>query len=349
MTVSRFLRGDTTIKPENRERIAKAVADLGYRPNLVARSMRIRQRGLLAIVVPATVKGYSPARILSAATVAAHEAGFEVETVSVEGGKGPRTRRALELADSRLVEGVLSLASLDEQQLQLSGQTDVPILIEEVYDDELQGIGVLLDAAPIVTMIEHLAELGHRRFFHVGGPVGHPAAQMRKQAYIDTIKRLGLSSAGVAQGDWTGDSGVRAIDDLDDRAGVTAIICTNDELAAGAIKASVARGWRVPEDVSVTGWDNVPVGRYLPPGLTTVQVEHDLLGQRAMRRLISVIRDEAEPPAVDLSELNKVIWRGSVGHAPTTAEPEEPYGMERSMEQDNLASAPIIPPAPRML
>jgi LacI family transcriptional regulator len=89
--------------------------------------MRIRQRGLLAIMVPATVNAaYSPARILASATAAAHEAGFEVETISVEGAIEARTRRALEVADSSLVEGVLSLAPLYPDMLPAGGRGTFP-------------------------------------------------------------------------------------------------------------------------------------------------------------------------------------------------------------------------------
>jgi LacI family transcriptional regulator, repressor for deo operon, udp, cdd, tsx, nupC, and nupG len=311
MTVSRFLRGDQTIRTENRERIAAAIKELGYRPNLVARSMRMRQRGLLAIIVPATVNAYSPARILAAATALAHEAGFEVETVSVEGGSEARTRRALELSDSRLVEGVLSLAPLDNDLLASSGTAEVPVLVDVFYDDDLNGVGPLLDAAPITTMVEHLADMGHERFFHVGGPVTHPASIRRKEAYLQAIERLGLSSCGVWQQDWSGSSGVNAITSLENGCGVTAVICANDELAAGAIKGATDRGWAVPEDVSVTGWDNSPLGEFMPPGLSTVYVDHVMLGRRAMRRVIAAIRGETGPEE-DLSRLNTIIWRGSV-------------------------------------
>jgi DNA-binding LacI/PurR family transcriptional regulator len=312
MTVSRFLRDDPTIREDNRTRIAAAIAELDYRPNMVARSMRTRRRGLLAIIVPATTNAYSPARILSAATQAAHESGFEVETVSVDGGAEARTRRALELADSQLVEGIVSLAPLVDEQLGDARPGDVPVIAVADYDDELRGAGVLLDASPIITIVEHLAELGHRRFFHIGGPDDHPASHQRKLAYLEAVDRFGLTSRGVWQRDWSGDSGSDAVASLDADCGVTAIVCTNDELAAGAMQGAAARGWSVPGDVSITGWDDNPVGRYMPPGLTTVYVDHILLGHRTIHRLISLVRGE-EPIEADLSGLNTVIWRGSVG------------------------------------
>jgi LacI family transcriptional regulator len=324
MTVSRFLRGDETIRQENRDRIAAAILELGYRPNLVARSMRTRRRGLLAVIVPVTVNAYSPARILAAATIAAHEAGFEVETISVEGGTEARTKRALELADSRLVEGVLSLADLDEKMITSAGIDEVPVVVEAVYDDALNGIGPLLDATPIATIIEHLAGLGHKRFFHVGGPVTHPAANRRSEEFQRTVLKLGLASCGVWQRDWSGASGVDAVAALEADCGVTAIICANDELAAGAIKGAVQRGWNVPGNVSVTGWDNSPVGEYMPPGLTTVHVDHVMLGRNAMQRLIAATRED-ELPREDLRQLNTVIWRGSVAKP---ASPDPAYSAE---------------------
>jgi DNA-binding LacI/PurR family transcriptional regulator len=312
MTVSRFLRADPTIRSDNRARIASAIAELQYRPNLIARSMRERQHGLLAVLIPATVNSYSPARIVSAATLLAHEQGYEVEVVSVEGGAAARTRRALELADSRLVEGVVSFASLDEDSFAGARAPDVPVIADVNYDDVLQGIGPLLDATPITTIVERLAELGHRNFFHVGGPRGHPAADERHRAYSETTARLGLADAGVWRQDWYGASGERAATALSANSGVTAIVCANDELAAGVIKGASSRGWSVPADISVTGWDDSPIGAYMPPGLTTVHVDHALLGRRAMGRLIALLRGDA-PAAEDRFPLNSVIWRRSIG------------------------------------
>ncbi|MHC9043293.1 substrate-binding domain-containing protein [Microbacterium saperdae] len=92
---------------------------------------------------------------------------------------------------------------------------------------------------------------------------------------------------------------------------VTAVIAGNDELAAGVIAGAHSRGWKIPDHLSVSGWDNNPVGAFMPPALTTVDVDHASLGRAAMKRLIARLRS-SEPVTEPRKPLNSVIWRASV-------------------------------------
>lgn len=313
-TVSRFLREDPTVQEDNAERIRAAVAELDYRPNVLARSMRQRRSGLLAIVLPATTNTFSPTRMVSPALMTAHQAGYEVEVVHVEGDAAARSSRVLELSDARTVEGILSLAPLtaDLQQRLRSGS---PVVEVPHYDDQLRGAGVLLDTEPIRVIVERLAALGHERMYFVGGPDDHPSARDRRVRFERTVDALGVTSLGWSQGPWRARSGYEAVQALDPRCGVTALVCVNDELAAGAIRAALEHGWRVPEDVSVTGWDNNPLGEFLPPGLTTVHPDHVLLGTSAMNLLLDAVNQRESDP-VDYSALHTIIWRDSVAPSP---------------------------------
>lgn len=314
-TVSRYFRDIDGLKPDTRARIAGAVEALNYRPNLVARSMRTRRTGRLAIVIPAVT--YNPARMLTGASAAAHDAGFVVEVLSVDGGAASRTERMVELADSGQVEGILSLAPIlprDERRL----PEGAAIVISPDFDDEMRGVGELADGSPVAELVEHLAALGHRRFLHIAGSSSFASARGRTQSYLEAIDRLGLASAGVIDGDWSAESGLRAVRGLTEGPHrPTAIIAANDIVAAGAIRAARERGWRVPDDVSVTGWDDNPVGRYLSPALTTVDVDLERLGRHAMLRLIAAVRGHEHPPAE--GGLHRVIWRESTGAAPADA------------------------------
>jgi DNA-binding LacI/PurR family transcriptional regulator len=309
-TVSRYFRFNGGLKPETLERIDRAVSELNYRPNLVARSMRTRRTGRLAVLLPAMA--YSPARMLAGASEAAHQAGFVLEVVSIDGGAEARTVRMLELADSGQVEGILSLAPLllaDHQQL----PEDAAIVVSADFDDEMRGIGDLANGSAVAQLMERLVELGHERFFHVSGSMQFASARGRKQVYLETIERLGLRSVGVYDGDWSGESGVEAVRSLLDSDLPTAIIAANDLVATGVMSELQRRGLRVPQDVSVTGWDNNPICQFLNPSLTTVDVDLERLGNNAMMRLISVVR--GEKLAVSEAPLNQVVWRNSIGPA----------------------------------
>ena len=307
-TVSRYLRFQGGLKPATVERVDAAIRELKYRPNLVARSMRTRRSGRVAILIPTVA--FNPARMLAGATAAAHAAGYAVDVLSMEGGAEARTERILELADSGQVEGILSLAPITPSSDELLAR-DAAIVGSSDFDDEMRGIGELADGSPVRELIARLADLGHRRFLHVAGSQEFASARGRRQSYLDSIDELGLESVGVVDGDWTAESGIRAVQGLDEHARPTAIIAANDLVASGVIRGARDRGWRVPEDLSVTGWDNVPVGQYLSPSLTTVDIDLERLGSNAMKRLIASVRREPDP-APDAS-ISRIIWRESVG------------------------------------
>ncbi|MBR8640594.1 LacI family DNA-binding transcriptional regulator [Streptomyces tuirus] len=305
-TVSRYLRSRQGLKPATLERIDAAVEQLGYRPNLTARSMRTRRTGRLAIVIPVTT--FNHVRLLSGALAAAHEAGRMVEVVSVEGSTETRTERVLELAQSGQVDGVLSLTPIavgEEQELP-RGAT---VVVSPDFDDAMRGIGELTDASPVAELMERLVDLGHRRFLHVAGDQDFASARARKAAYLEAVERLGVESAGVAEGDWSGESGLEAVRRLDPDRMPTAVIAASDVVAAGVLRGAHERGLEVPGDLSVTGWDDQELCRFLPPSLTTVRLSLEGVGRNAVLRLLRAVGGpEPEPwngPAA------QVIWRES--------------------------------------
>ncbi|WP_433697666.1 LacI family DNA-binding transcriptional regulator [Nocardiopsis sp. CA-288880] len=311
-TVSRYLRSEGGLKESTRERVGAAVRELGYRPNLIARSMRTRRTGRLAVLLPG-LGSFSPDRMLLGAIAAARAAGFAVEVQSVDGGSGARAERVLELADSGQVEGVLSLAPVvrEGERMPAGG---VPVVVCAGYDDQMRGIGELADGSVVADLVAGLAAAGHRRFLHVSGSLLFASARGRKETFLRTVERLGLESHGVVDGDWSAESGRDAVRSLAEGSGVTAVIAANDVVAAGVVRGALERGWGVPDDLSVTGWDNNPVGAYLSPALTTVDVDRERLGRDAMERLVASVRG-TEPELSD-GPLNRIVWRESTGPAP---------------------------------
>ena len=311
-TVSRYMRDDPRMRPETVERVARAVAELDYRPNLTARSMRTRRTGRVAVLLPA-VATYGPPQILGGVMEVAHEHGYTIEAFSVEGTAAERFDRVLELADSGQVEGVLALAPLPP-----ASEHQVParaaIVASADYDDRFRGVGELADGSPVAEIVEHLAELGHRRFLHVTGALDFASARGRRDVFVATIERLGLGPAIVHEGDWSPASGRTAVRALAERDHPTAVIAASDPVAAGVVQGARERGWSIPADLSVTGWDNSLLGAYLEPTLTTVQVDHHRLGRAAMARMVARLRGEPAPPA-PATPLNTIIWRGSTGPA----------------------------------
>jgi DNA-binding LacI/PurR family transcriptional regulator len=309
-TVSRYLRDKDSLKPKTRVKVEFAVKTLDYRPNLVARSMRTRHTNRLAIVLASGA--HFPGRLLAAASRTAHEAGCQVEIVSVEGGPRARAERVDDLARSGQVEGILALSPIG---LKRKKGHRVPIVESGTYDDKLHGLAELAEADEIREIIEHLVSLGHRTFLHVAGDQTFASARNRKSVYLETIERLGLESAGVVDGDWSAQSGFDAIAALPADSRVTAVVAANDVVAMGVIRGARSRGWEVPDDLSVFGWDDEEMGRFATPSLSTVAVDREAQGRDGIHRLLAEIRGEPHPQPTT-QNINRLIFRESTAPPP---------------------------------
>ena len=312
-TVSRYLRHNGGLKPATLARVEAAIAELNYRPNRIARSMRTRRTGRLAILLPGAIQ-FLPLRLLTAAATAAHDAGYAVDLVALEGDAAVRSARADELTDSGEFEGILALASWGPRA---SADSSTAVVTVADYDESMRGIGALADARACGDVVRHLADLGHRSLLHLAGDLGFTSARNRRQTFLDTVAELGLRGQ-VIDGDWQAETAYRAVRRLPDDTDVTAIVAANDKVATGAIRGCLQRGWRVPDDVSVFGWDDEELGRYATPTLSTVTIDLERQGAQAMRQLLALVRGE-EPPQPETSSLHTRIPRESSGPAPAPA------------------------------
>ena len=310
-TVSRHLRRDPTVSPMLAAHIDQAVAQLDYRPNLVARAMRNRSTGRLALVLPAG-DARSPSEVLAGASEAAQRAGFALEVVTLPPGE-LSSGRVAELADSGLYEAVLSLTDLPGGGRERLGT--VPIVSAPVYDRKLRGVGPLSEASRMLELVQGLAARGHRELLHLTGDRHHPSSQRRREAFRRAIEELGLRSAGVVDCRWDPEAARRTILDLPECTGVTAVLASDDVVAAAVVRAAAERGWRVPGDLSVTGWDDLPLGAWMSPSLTTVAIDNHRLGAELLEELLRVMR--GEDPAMDRPSITEVVWRESTGRPRT--------------------------------
>ena len=310
-TVSRYLRQDGGMRPATVEKVRAAIEELHFRPSRIARSMRTRRSARIAILLPAANKRL-PLRTLLGASTAAHEAGYAIDIVGVEGGEG-RLERIIDLADSGDFEGMLALASFGEAT---AGGTSVPVVTVADYDEEMRGLGAVANGAACGEVVHLLASLGHRHFAHIAGPDDFAAARNRRRTFLGTVESLGGTGI-VLPGGWTAEAGYVAVTSLPDETPVTAIVAANDAVATGAIRACHERGWSVPETMSVFGWDDNELCQYMVPALSTVAMDGARLGREAMQRLIAILRDEPAPEP-DPTPLHRVIQRESSGPVRTT-------------------------------
>lgn len=314
-TVSRYLRNNGGLKPATVAKVQTAIEELSYRPNLIARSMRTRRTGRIAMLLPAAIVGL-PLRLMSAAAGIAHAAGYAIDILGLEGPGSDRSLRAQELADSGEFEGILALASLGDQ---LPSDSSTAVVVVSDYDDELRGLGALADGAACGEVVRTLAELGHTQFLHLAGPQDYASARNRRKTFVDTTAQLGVSGT-VVNGGWDGQSGYDLVTALPEDTPITAVVAANDLAATGAVRAALSRGWEVPRDLSVFGWDDNELCRFTTPSLSTVAIDRERQGREAMERLIALIRG-TEPPLPDPTSLHTVIPRESIGPAPAELKP----------------------------
>lgn len=311
-TVSRYLRHrGEGVRPETAAKVQAAIDALRYRPNRAARSMRAaRSTGRLAILLPMTTTLH-PHRLLDGAASVAHAAGFSVDIFGLEEPHALPVDRALDLADTGGFEGILVMLALEDAALAAS---TTPIVRLRAYDDELKAVGPLADAAACAEVVAHLAELGHRHFLHITGDLSFTSARNRADVFTATIARLGLTGT-IVEGDWHAPSALAAVAALPADSPVTAVVAGNDTLAMGAIRGCRERGWSVPGDVSVFGWDDNEQAAFALPAVSSVAMDAEGLGRDAMAELVALVRGEPAPAAT-VTQLHRLVLRESTGPAP---------------------------------
>jgi len=330
-TVSYALTGRGTIAAATRERVFQVAESIGYRPNLAARSMRTRRSGRLAVVTGATLD--HQLRLLAGAGEVAEAAGYVMETHTLDGTLEERTARVRDLAAGAQYEGVLTLVpvlpdALTDPSGTGDGQGDgaTPVVAEATFDEQMRTLGDLADASTVGVFVAALVAAGFRRFVHVGGPEHYASARARRDVYLASVARAATDPAtsdvvslGVVGGSWSGDDARRAVAELPDAATPLAVIAANDHLAAGVVRGAAERGWSVPGDLVVTGWDNFEMGALMMPSLTTVDVDFPEAGRTAMRRLVATVRGEPRPGPG--APIHRIVWRESTGEVTGPADP----------------------------
>lgn len=314
-TVSRFLKGFEGIRPETREKVVQALDELGYRPNLTARSLKSGQSHRIGALTH-EISQVGPARIVEGASAAAREAGYVLDIVSLDTRNPSAIEESLALITQHDLAGVLALGVTDEMTKAFEAAAfRVPAYVAAESDGLTDDPRAALSRVGLPALVTHLAELGHTRIVHLAGPTEWSASRNRVRAYELAIEAQGLHSVDILHGDWSARSGYRAIADLAGPPDATAFVAANDQMALGAMLALKEFGLRIPQDVSVVGIDDIPEAAYLDPPLTTVRNDFEAQGRAAMHHLLARIehtdvRAASVPPPL-------LIVRRSSGPAPS--------------------------------
>lgn len=311
-TVSRYVRG-FSLRADTVARVEKALRELEYRPNLAARALTTGRRHRIGALTH-EIDLVGPSRTLRGATQAAGEAGYLLDIIALDAGDEESISSALDLITQHDLAGILALASTDEMRRAFEAvDFGAPSLIAGEQDEPAVGREEGPYDTAMTQLVGLLAQYGHQDLLHIRGPMTWSAARNRARAYERAVAAHGLHSLGTLAGDWSARSGYDALRTGLGRSKPTAVIAANDQMALGAMLALSERGLRVPDDVSVTGIDDVPEAAFFTPPLTTLKVDHSAQGRLAVQRLVAQI--EGTPADDDVAVPVELIIRGSVGPA----------------------------------
>lgn len=293
------------------ESVRAAARELGYRPNLAARNLRLGRTRTALLVVPALTNEFFAGVYTGAARVAA-EHGVGVVLYPSPEGTGP-ARDPFASARATL-DGVIA-SSMAADALSDLREGGLPLVMLDSDPDRTEAVATVnLDIADGMRQVtEHLLALGHRHVAHLAADVDSWTFRVRARALADAVgATAGAAVVRTEPAALTVAAGLRAAERALTGPGPrpTALICDDDVLAAGACKAARRLGLRVPEDVSVTGFDDLSLATAVEPELTTVRLPAEAVGAAGMRALVAVLDGE---PATTTTVPVELVTRGTSG------------------------------------
>ena len=313
-TVSRVVNGYGEVSAATRQRVLAAIDELGYRPNALARSLVSGKSQSVALIIPQITDPFFPEVVLGVESVARQQ-GYSVLLCNTNDDPQQEIDYINMLAGKQVDGFILCGSRLDEQQLQWAAGRQ---RIAAVTSRRPHGVSViaLRGDSGLRTITSHIIQLGHRRIGHVGSAIG--SGGERTTGYRQALMAHGMpvdeGSIAIVQRA-TIDTGRTAARELLQRhPDITAITCFNDLVAIGALLACADLGRRVPDDVSVAGFDDIDLASLVSPALTTMRIPRFNLGQMVMELMLRVIADQgihAESLAVE----PELVVRQSCGAA----------------------------------
>jgi LacI family repressor for deo operon, udp, cdd, tsx, nupC, and nupG len=315
-TVSRALATPERVSPEARARVLEAIAKTGYVPNPAARTLRSQKTYMVLVVLPDLANTFF-SKILRGIEETLFEAGYGMIISDLDGSPEKEAHFAAFTAAGRVDGAILLNGHLFGQSRDGEGQPAriaIPLvaLCEGIPGADIPQIEIDNRAAA-ARMTQHLASLGHRSIAYVSGPAGNILERERFQGYKDGLAAAGLpfNPALIIPGDYTIEAGVAAGQDLVARSGrPTAVFCTSDEMAIGLTRTLLSAGLRVPEDISVAGFDDIEFAAVAEPSLTTIRQPRRELGQAAATALIDLLQGRPTPKRIRLD--TELVIRDSV-------------------------------------
>jgi len=303
-TVSRAINNKGEISPDTRTRILQLIDELGYHPNYIARSLTTHRTATLGLVVPDIANPFFPEIARGVEDLACtHD--YQVFLCNTDENPA-RERAMLNSLAAKQVDGIILCSSrLNEAELSaIAAKMPPMVLVNRTLKTARVGTVMIDDVRGARQAMAHLLAGGHRSIALLSGPTTSYSGQQRLQGYQEALSAAGLpfdpdlviATAPRVEGGYEAATRLLA-----HHPGVTAIFAYNDLVAIGALQACAAAGRRVPEDIVVVGYDDIPLASLVMPALTTVHVPKYRLGQLVSEMLLALLADKTEPGVVKVA------------------------------------------------
>jgi LacI family transcriptional regulator, repressor for deo operon, udp, cdd, tsx, nupC, and nupG len=293
-TVSRVISNSGTVKKETAEKVMEAVKKLNYQPNVLARQLRRSETKTILVVVPDITNTFF-SEVLRGIESVAIQIGYQVLLGDAR-NNAESEASYLTILGQKKADGLILLTARSNQKMLEEISQDYPVVLAcEYYEGSRLPTVSIDNVSSARKATEYLISLNHKRIGHISGPLNVVVGRDRCKGFHQAMAQHGLSvdPSLVQEGEFSFESGFNlmmkflALEDFP-----TAIFAGNDEMAMGAVKAVKSKGFKVPEDFSVVGFDDIKFASIFEPALTTVAQPTFDMGQKAMQLLLKIINGE---------------------------------------------------------
>ena len=322
-TVSLVMNGKGPVSKDTEQKVLKAIEELHYHPQRSARGLATKRSGNFGFILSGDHFSHAEpfyTKIFLGTEFEARAYDYYILLTTIE----PKVtnhnipRFLLE----RNVDGVILAGTVPTEIVEYIHKNELPIVLIDYFLPQIYHSTILIDnEMGIRLVIDHLLELGHRKIAFIGGDVDHPSMQVRCATFISYLQQKGIEVSdtfvecmGTASGNEAGFEAANRL--LDRKLGFTAIVAANDAMAVGTLRACRDRKITIPDEMAVTGFDNVESSIAARPTLTTVHVPKEEMGAAAVRHLVDVINGKSSQGVKTVLPVKLVVRESTLGNQP---------------------------------
>ncbi|QFH69325.1 DNA-binding transcriptional regulator CytR [Enterobacter sp. E76] len=294
-TVSRALMNPEKVSQATRNKVEQAAIDVGYLPGSLNRNLKRNESRTILVIVPDICDPFF-SEIIRGIEITAADQGYLV-LIGDCAHQNQQEKTFIDLIITKQIDGMLLLGSRLPFDASKEEQRNLPpMVMANEFAPELELPTVHIDnLTAAFNAVNYLHELGHDQIACIAGPEEMPLCHYRLQGYVQALRRSGMQVDPhyIARGDFTFNAGAQALDQLLNLPNPpTAIFCHSDVMALGALSQAKRRGYRVPEDLSIVGFDNIALAEFCDPPLTTISQPRFEIGREAMLLLLDQLQGQ---------------------------------------------------------